>query len=118
MKTQFTLLFICAIILSIASSINIVPVYGSPSVELQVTRVVWGTDPDNPVKTYPGDAETPLTVEMQNSSPNETIKGVKAVLMLQDHPFTDIYGSSNEIISYFLLPNQLLRNSVLSNQNN
>jgi hypothetical protein len=74
---------------------NSLSVYGVPSVELQVTRVVWGTDPDTPVKTYPGDTEAPLTVEVQNHSPNETIKGVKAVLMLQSSPFTDIYGSTN-----------------------
>jgi len=66
-----------------------------PSVSFKVTRVVWGDNPDNPIKAHPGDTEVPLTVEVQNLSPNETIKGVKATLDLGDGPLKDIYGNAN-----------------------
>jgi len=81
--------------LSCLISVNILPVHGEPSVSFMVTRVVWGDDPDTPTKAYPGDTETSLTVEVQNLSPNESIKGVIAVLTLDEGPFTDIYGNRN-----------------------
>ncbi|RLI40960.1 hypothetical protein DRO64_08215 [Candidatus Bathyarchaeota archaeon] len=62
------------------------------SVEMKVNRVVWGNNIDNPIEAHPGDKRVPLTVEVQNLSPNRTIKGVSAVLKLQNSPFTDIYG--------------------------
>jgi len=65
------------------------------AVNFKVTRVVWGENIDNPIKAYPGDKEVPLTVEVQNLSPNKTIKGVSAILLLDDSPFTDIYGNPN-----------------------
>ncbi len=65
------------------------------SVELKVTRVVWGTDPDSPTKAYPGDTQSPLTVELQNNDPSTTIKGVSGVLRFPDGRFTDIYGNPN-----------------------
>ena len=80
---------------SLLISVEVQPVQDKPSVPFEVTRVVWGEDPDNPTKAYPGSTEMPLTVEVQNLSPNETIKGVKAVLVLGNGPFTDIYGNSN-----------------------
>lgn len=82
------------LLLSFLVSVNVLPVHSQPSVSFKVTRVVWGEDPDNPIKAYPGDTGTSLTVEVQNLSPNETIKGVTAVLMLDD-PFADIYGNRN-----------------------
>ena len=78
---------------SLLVSVEVQPVQDKPSVPFEVTRVVWGEDPDNPTKAYPGSTEMPLTVEVQNLSPNETIKGVKAVLVLGNGPFTDIYGN-------------------------
>lgn len=83
------------IILSIFFSIPVAPSYAQPSVAFEVSRAIWGEDPNNPIKAYPGDMDQSLTVEVQNLSPNKTIKGVKAVLMLQGGPFTDIYGSQN-----------------------
>jgi len=65
------------------------------SVEFEVSRVVWGDNIDNPIKAHPGDTEVPLTVEVQNLSPNKTIKGVSAILMLDNSPFTDVYGNPN-----------------------
>ena len=65
------------------------------SVELKVTRVVWGTDPDTPTEAYPGDTQSPLTVELQNNDPSTTIKGVSGVLRFPDGRFTDIYGNPN-----------------------
>lgn len=74
-------------------SANVLPIYGRPSVSLRVSRVVWGENPDSPIKAYPGDEGVALTVEAQNYS-NDTLKGVIATLMLSD-PFTDIYGNRN-----------------------
>jgi len=65
------------------------------AVEFKVNRVVWGDNIDNPIKAYPGDSEVPLTVEVQNLSPDKTIKGAMATLILDDSPFTDIYGEPN-----------------------
>jgi len=65
------------------------------SVEFEVSRVVWGDNIDSPIKAHPGDTEVPLTVEVQNLSPDKTIKGVSAILMLDNSPFTDIYGNPN-----------------------
>jgi len=63
------------------------------SVEMKVNRVAWGNNINNPIEAHPGDKKVPLTVEVQNLSPNRTIKGVSAVLKLQNSPFTDIYGN-------------------------
>lgn len=65
------------------------------SVEFKVNRVVWGDNLDSPIKAYPGDSEVPLTVEVQNLSPDKTIRGVVATLLLDGSPFTDVYGKSN-----------------------
>ena len=64
-------------------------------VEFKVSRVAWGDDIDSPIKAYPGDSEVPLTVEVQNLSPDKTIKGVMATLLLDNSSFTDIYGNRN-----------------------
>jgi hypothetical protein len=64
-------------------------------VEFKVTRVVWGTNTDSPTKAYPGDTQSPLTVELQNNDPSITIKGVSGVLRFPDGRFTDIYGNPN-----------------------
>jgi len=83
-------------LLSFLISIHIRALHaGEDSVEFKVNRVVWGDDIDSPIKTYPGDSEVPLTVEVQNLSPDKTIKGVKATLLLDNSPFTDIYGKPN-----------------------
>lgn len=96
MKIKCKACFLWVIIFfSFLSYVYVLPVQAKPSVSFKVTRVVWGDDPDNPTKAYPGDTETSLTVEVQNLSPNETIKGVTAVLMLEDSPFTDVYGNHN-----------------------
>lgn len=85
---------VCIIlILSCLVSASVLPIHGSPSVYLKVSRVVWGEDPDSPIKAYPGDEGAALTVEAQNYS-NKTIKGVEATLTLS-YPFMDIYGNSN-----------------------
>lgn len=81
------------VILSYLFSVSVLPSHGRPSVHLKVSRVVWGENPDSPIKAYPGDEDVALTVEMQNYS-NDTIKGVEAILMLED-PFVDIYGNRN-----------------------
>ena len=75
--------------------VRIVQGQAKPSVDFSVTRVGWGGDPDSPIKAYPGDTGVSLTVEAQNLSPNETIKGVRAVLILDAEFFTDIYGNGN-----------------------
>jgi hypothetical protein len=85
------LLFI--LLLSCLFSFDMPPISGKPSVYLKVSRVVWGEDPNSPIKAYPGDESMALTVEVQNYS-NDTIKGVEAILMLSD-PFLDIYGNHN-----------------------
>jgi hypothetical protein len=77
------------------NSVHILLTLAQPSVSFKVVRVGWGQDPNAPIKAYPGDTGQSLTVEVQNLSPNETIKGVTATLMLQDSPFTDTYGSHN-----------------------
>ena len=83
------------ILLSLVSSAQVLRIRAQPSVPFKAARVVWGLDPDSPIRAYPGDTEQSLTAEVQNLSPNETIKGVVAVLMLGDSPFTDLYGNSN-----------------------
>ncbi len=86
-------IFLVIMILSYLFSVGVLPIHGRPSVHLKVSRVVWGENPDSPIKAYPGDEDVALTVEMQNYS-NDTIKGVEAILMLED-PFVDIYGNRN-----------------------
>lgn len=66
-------------------------VQGQTPVSLLISRVGWGTDLNNPTEAYPGDTGASLTVEVQNYS-NETIKGIKATLMLS-YPFSDRYGN-------------------------
>jgi hypothetical protein len=63
------------------------------SVPLEVSRAVWGEDPDSPIKVYPGDSEVQFIVEVQNLSPDRIIKGISGTLNLEDSPFTDIYGN-------------------------
>ncbi|KYH41698.1 MAG: hypothetical protein AYL31_003840 [Candidatus Bathyarchaeota archaeon B26-1] len=87
--------FLLMVLFLLLVPVEVQPLQSRPSVSFEVTRVVWGEDPDNPTKAYPGSTEVPLTVEVQNLSPNETIKGVKAVLLLENSPFTDVYGNSN-----------------------
>lgn len=87
--------FLLMVLFLLLVPVEVQPLPSKPSVSFEVTRVVWGEDPDNPTKAYPGSTEVPLTVEVQNLSPNETIKGVKAVLLLENSPFTDVYGNSN-----------------------
>jgi hypothetical protein len=94
-RKRETYLILTILFFSFLSSVYVLPAFAQPSISFKVTRVVWGTDPDSPTKAYPGDMEMPLTVEVQNLSPNETIKGVTATLMLADGPFADIYGKSN-----------------------
>jgi len=96
MKRRHKFWLACFILfVSSFSSASTLLVHGQPAVALSVSRAVWGSDPDSPVKAYPGDTETPLTIELQNLSPDQTIKGVSAVLHLADRPFTDIYGNHN-----------------------
>jgi hypothetical protein len=64
-------------------------------IPLTVSRAVWGQNLNSPVNVYPGDSGVSLTVEVQNLSTNHTIKGVSGLLMLNDRPFTDIYGNQN-----------------------
>ena len=75
--------------------VNIPPAQSQYSVPLWVARVGWGGDLDSPTKAYPGDTEVSLTMEVQNLSPDRTIKGASAVLSLAEVPFTDVYGSQN-----------------------
>ena len=90
LREILTLTFILLIFLS-SFQVEIPPAR-CVSVEMRVNRVAWGNDINNPIKAHPGDKEIPLTVEVQNLSPNRTIKGVSAILKLQNSPFTDIYG--------------------------
>ena len=95
MKTKATVYLLCALLcLTYAFSFYVEPAKAQ-SVELKVTRVVWGTNPDSPTKAYPGDTQSPLTVELQNNDPSEVIKGVSGVLRFPDGRFTDIYGNPN-----------------------
>jgi len=92
-KTKLILTFI--LLFSLFSiRIEILHVRGD-YVEFKVSRVVWGDNINSPIKGYPGDSQIPLTVEVQNLSPEKTIKGVMATLLLNDSPFTDIYGNPN-----------------------
>ncbi len=95
MNNKHSIIALCAILifsgLPLASVLAVTP----PSTELKVTRVVWGTDLNTPVKAYAGDTDVSLTIEVQNYSPNETIKGVTALLNLQGSPFTD-YASGKK----------------------
>ncbi len=94
MKKKHRICVICVTILLLCLvSVNVSLVHSRPSVYLKVSRVVWGENPDSPIKAYPGDEGVALTVEMQNYS-NDTIKGVDATLALSD-PFIDIYGNRN-----------------------
>jgi len=87
---------LCSILIfSCIFSVYALPVQGQLSVSFKVSRVVWGENPDSPTKAYPGDKEVPLTIEVQNLSPDHTIKGVSAILNLEDSPFTDVYGNHN-----------------------
>jgi len=86
---SLTLLFV------IISPFTVLSAQGEKSVPMQVTRTVWGQDPENPSKAYPGDTGVSLTVEVQNLSPDETIKGISAVLLLEDGLITDLYGNPN-----------------------
>jgi len=96
MKRRHEFWLACFILfVSSFSSASTLLVHGQPAAALGVSRAVWGSEPDSPVKAYPGDTETPLTVELQNLSPDQTIKGVSAVLHLAGRPFTDIYGNHN-----------------------
>ncbi|UCG37207.1 MAG: hypothetical protein JSV64_02725, partial [Candidatus Bathyarchaeota archaeon] len=92
-KTYEICVLVVAILISCLVSVSVLPIHGKPSVNLKVSRVVWGEDPDSPIRAYSGDEDVALTVEVQNYS-NDTIKGVEATLMLSD-PFIDIYGSRN-----------------------
>lgn len=73
----------------------IVPVHGQQDIPLKVTRAVWGQDLNAPIKAYPGDTGVAFTVEVQNLSPNDTIKGVSGILLFKNGPFTDPYGNLN-----------------------
>jgi hypothetical protein len=93
-KTFVFLLFtlLCS---SYVISNHVTPVRAQSSGELKVTRVVWGTDPNTPANAYPGDTQSPLTVELQNLDQSATIKGVTGLLKFPDGRFTDIYGNPN-----------------------
>jgi len=96
MKRKRKLILTLIILLSLISiRIEISHVKSDEYVEFKVSRVVWGDNIDNPIKAYPGDSQIPLTVEVQNLSPNRTIKGVRGILLLDDSPFTDVYGNPN-----------------------
>jgi len=94
-RERIGLLLMLIIAFSIASTRIGVSYVRCDYVEFKVSRVVWGDNIDNPIKAYPGDTGVPLTVEVQNLSPDKTIKGVSAILMLDDSPFTDVYGNRN-----------------------
>ncbi|UCH37674.1 MAG: hypothetical protein JSV76_00370 [Candidatus Bathyarchaeota archaeon] len=98
MKITHSIFFISAMLLlgTIFSINSVIQVYAQPSVELKVTQVVWGTDPNAPIQAYPGDTGIPLTIEVLNYSPNETIKGVIATLLLDNTPITNIDGLHND----------------------
>jgi len=93
-KANLIFLFFILLFSLISIRIEIFQVKGD-YVEFKVGRVVWGDNIDSPIKAYPGDSEVPLTVEVQNLSPDKTIKGVTATLLLDNSPFTDIYGNPN-----------------------
>ena len=93
-KMEANLIIILLIFSIFSIQIRISPVRGD-HVKFKVTRVVWGDDIDSPINAYPGDSQVPLTVEVQNLSPDKTIKGVTATLLLDNSPFTDIYGNPN-----------------------
>ena len=93
-RTSFILIMLVLLFSLISIRIEILHVRGD-YVEFKVNRVAWGDNIENPIKAYPGDSQVPLTVEVQNLSPDKTIKGVMATLLLDDSPFTDIYGNRN-----------------------
>jgi hypothetical protein len=61
--------------------------HAQPAIHLRVEQVAWGTSTANPAEVEPGDANTPLTVDVRNLS-NETLKGVYGTLLLSE-PFAD-----------------------------
>ncbi|HIE14649.1 TPA: hypothetical protein EYP70_05195, partial [Candidatus Bathyarchaeota archaeon] len=96
MKSNVKALFLWFLLLvSISTRVYAQFAPTKPSVSFKVTRVVWGDNIDNPIKAHPGDSEVPLTIEVQNLSPNQTIKGVIGILILNDGPLEDVYGNSN-----------------------
>jgi len=95
MKRRIKIILTFILLFSLSSiQIEILHVRGD-YVEFKVSRVVWGDNVDNPIKAHPGDSGVTLTIEMQNLSPDKTIKGVTATLLLDGSPFTDIYGNHN-----------------------
>ncbi len=95
MKAKLIPYVILTVLLSSMFLTFIVPIKAQSDVPLKVTRAVWGQSLDSPIEVYPGDTGVALTVEVQNLSPNQTIKGVSGLLMLKNTPFTDTYGNSN-----------------------
>ena len=67
---------------------------GQESVPLKVTKAVWGSSTDAPTEGFPGDSALPLTITVQNLSPDKTIKGVLGSLSLGQGYLKDVYGYS------------------------
>ncbi len=82
-------------LLSLLSGMLVLSIRAQQDIALKVTRAVWGQNLNAPIEAYPGDTGVALTVEVQNLSPNRTIKGVSGSLFLETGPFTDIYGNLN-----------------------
>ncbi len=95
MRKLSTTILLAILVFSGLPIVSVMAITPTPSVEIKVASVAWGTNVNAPIKAYPGDTDVSLTVELQNYSPNETIKGVTALLDLQGSPFTD-YQSGNK----------------------
>jgi hypothetical protein len=95
MRIQRKKIIALAILLFLLCTAFPATVRSQSDIPLTVSRAVWGQNLNSPVNVYPGDSGVSLTVEVQNLSTNHTIKGVSGVLMLNNGPFTDIYGNLN-----------------------
>jgi hypothetical protein len=93
MKINHKKVIVFLALIEILSFSLILPVNSQENVPLQVNRVVWGQSLNAPVKVYPGDEGVSLIVEIQNLSPNSSIRGISGVLTLESNSFTDIYGN-------------------------
>ncbi len=94
MKNLYKRIIVLAILLQLVSFAFMLPVQSQQTIPFAFTGAVWGQSLAAPVKVYPGDA-APFIVELQNLSPDVTIKGVTGVLMLDNTPFVDLYGGTN-----------------------
>jgi hypothetical protein len=96
MKSKAKHLILFAILFEIILlSVFVLPIQCQQMVPISVNRAAWGQNINAPIKVYPGAEGATLTVELQNLSPDQTLKGIIGTLNLTGSPFKDIYGNKN-----------------------